>query len=67
MNEKDILKMLNYIDYSEEEIRELEEKAIESKNKYAKKLYLTKNETELRRKIYEEVKLIVEEKTRKGT
>ena len=65
MNEKDILKMLNYIDYSEEEIRELEEKAIESKNIYAEKLYLTKNEKELRRKIYEEVKLIVEEKTRK--
>jgi len=65
MNEKDILKMLNYIDYSEEEIRELEEKAIESKNKYAEKLYLTKNEKELRRKIYEEVKRIVEEKIRK--
>ena len=65
MNEKDILKMLNYIDYSEEEIRELEEKAIESKNIYAEKLYLTKNEKELRRKIYEEVKLIVEEKTKK--
>lgn len=65
MNEKDIFKMLNYIDYSDEEIRELEEKAIESKNKYSEKLYLTKNEKELRRKIYEEVKLIVEEKTRK--
>lgn len=46
MNEKDILKMLNYIDYSEEEIRELEEKAIESENKQAEKLYLTKNEKE---------------------
>lgn len=65
MKDKDILKLLNYIDYSEEEIRDLEEKAIESQNKYAEKLYLTKNEKEKRRKIYEEVKLIVEEKTRK--
>ena len=65
MNEKDIFKMLNYIDYSEEEIRELEEKAMESKNKYSENLYLIKNEKEKRRKIYEEVKLIVEEKTRK--
>ena len=57
--------MLNYKDYSEEEIRIFEEKAIESKNIHAEKLYLTKNEGQLRRAIFEELKIKVEEKTRK--
>ena len=39
MNEKDILKMLNYIDYSEEEIRKLEEKAMDSENKYSESIF----------------------------
>ena len=58
-------KMLNYKDYSEEEIRAFEEKAMESKNIQAEKLYLTKNEGQLRRVIFEELKIKVEEKTRK--
>lgn len=50
MDDREVLKLLNKIDYSEEEISELEKKSIESKNQYAEDLYKVKNE-EIVRKI----------------
>ena len=49
MDEREVLKLLNKIDYSEEEISDLEKKSIESKNQYAEDLYKVKNEEIVRK------------------
>lgn len=52
MNDREVLKLLNKIDYSEEEISELEKKSIESKNQYAEDLYKIKNEEIVRKLVF---------------
>lgn len=60
MKEKDLLKMLNYIDYKDDELSELEEKSLNSRNKYAENLYMVKNEGVLRKISFIKLKKIVE-------
>ncbi len=48
MNDRDILEVLNSIEYNEEEIRELEKKAIERDNSVGEELYKIKNDNVLR-------------------
>ena len=60
MKEKDLLKMLNYIDYDENELSDLEKKSLYSRNKYAENLYMIKNEGVLRKIAFVKLKKIVE-------
>lgn len=65
MKEKDLLKILNYIDYNDDELSDLEKKSLNSKNKYAENLYMVKNEGVLRKIAFIKLKKIVECKIRK--
>ncbi|MDD7795875.1 hypothetical protein [Clostridium sp. 'White wine YQ'] len=49
MNDRELLKILNSISYSEEEINDLENKAIEAKNSIGEDLYYVKNDKVLRK------------------
>ncbi|WP_300385858.1 hypothetical protein [Clostridium sp.] len=49
MDDREVLKLLNKIDYSEEELSELEKKSIESKNQYAEDIFKVKNEEIVRK------------------
>lgn len=60
MKEKELLKMLNYIEYNDNELSDLEKKSIDSRNKYAENLYMIKNEGVLRKIAFVKLKKIVE-------
>ncbi|MBL4933477.1 hypothetical protein [Clostridium paridis] len=49
MNDRELLKILNSISYSEEEIKDLENRAIEAKNSIGEDLYYVKNDKVLRK------------------
>ena len=49
MNDRELLKILNSISYSEEEIKDLESRAIEAKNSIGEDLYYVKNDKVLRK------------------
>ena len=55
MEDKDLLKNLNYINYSEEELSELERASLDSKNEYAEKVYKVKNEEIVRKIAFSEL------------
>ncbi|WP_238884123.1 hypothetical protein [Clostridium sp. YIM B02551] len=49
MNDRELLKILNSISYSEEEIKDLENRAIKAKNSIGEDLYYVKNDKVLRK------------------
>lgn len=55
MSEKELLKNLNYIDYSEEELKLIEKESLDSKNEYAEKVYKLQNEKVLRKIAFSEL------------
>lgn len=55
MNNREMLKILNDINYSEEEISELEKKSLDSKNKFAENIYKVKNEEIVRKIVFHEL------------
>ena len=55
MEDKDLLKNLNYINYSEEELSELERASLDSKNEYTQKVYKEKNEEIVRKIAFSEL------------
>lgn len=55
MDNKELLKNLNYINYSEEELSELERSSLDSKNKFAEDVYKVKNEEIVRKIAFSEL------------
>lgn len=55
MSEKELLKNLNYIDYSDDELSLIEKESLDSKNKYAEKVYRLQNENILRKISFSEL------------
>ncbi len=55
MSEKELLKNLNYIDYSEDELNLIEKDSLDSKNEYAEKVYKLQNEEILRKVAFSEL------------
>jgi len=65
MDNKELLKKLNYIDYSDEELSEIERLSLESELEN-KSLYWVKNDGVLRKITFYKLKEMVECKTKKG-
>lgn len=55
MPEKELLKNLNYIDYSDDELKLIEKESLDSKNEYAEKVYKLQNEKVLRKVAFSEL------------
>ncbi|MDU5106773.1 hypothetical protein [Clostridium sp.] len=55
MSEKELLKNLNYIDYSEDELKLIERESLDSKNEYAENVYKLQNEVILRKIAFSEL------------
>ncbi|WP_238884125.1 hypothetical protein [Clostridium sp. YIM B02551] len=64
MNDRNLLELLNINYYSEEEIKDLEYKAIEAKETIGESLYKIKNDRVLRKIAYIELEQIVKSKLR---